>query len=115
MEPVGKRPYYIIIKISSYDDTSGDVVYLTSKRSEAIDRFNKYYDLVWQEFDEEDGNTETAIHITDRPATPLSGNFYFWDDDGSFNAFLIQVKSNCFLRNGELDEHNENWYRNLDN
>lgn len=114
MEPIGKRPYYVIIRVSSYDDTNGDIVFLTSKRSEAIDRFNKYYDLVRREFDEEDGNTENAIHITDRPATPLKGNFYFWDDDGSFNAYLIQIKSNCFLRNGEIDWQNENWYRDLE-
>lgn len=94
----GTRPFYVIMRMSTYDGLDGNVYFISHDKKEAIDRFRFLYDIVYEDYlnDEEEfwaDRSDCAISES-QDNKSVSGNFAYWEDSGEVDFILQTIYTN---------------------
>ena len=92
----GKRPFYVIMRASTYDGLECNVAFITHDKTAAIKRFRFLYDIIYDDYLNEDGDfwadrTDCGVSVDKEKA---SGSFAYWEDNGELDYTLQTIYSN---------------------
>ena len=117
---IGKRNFYVIMRMTTWDGTDGEILFITQNHLEAAKRFKWLYEKdVYRDFlneeeepTYEDRNYNININDNDKKNIIVSGNFWYSDCDGSCDYVLRTLKTNHFFIHNTASARMEERYNN---